>query len=154
MKVRFLYLLFLLGVLSSCGNAKLSTADAQFARGEFFDAAATYRKVYAKTSPRKERALRGKIAYKMATCYRRMNAAPRATGAYQNAIRYHYKDSMAYFYLARSFQMQGKYKDAIKNYNLFLERKPGDMLAKNGIRGCEMAVDWKKKSDTLCRKAS
>lgn len=40
--------------------------------------------------------------------------------------------------------MQGKYKDAIKNYNLFLERKPGDMLAKNGIRGCEMAVDWKK----------
>ena len=144
MKVRFLYLLFLLGVLSSCGNAKLSTADAQFARGEFFDAAATYRKVYAKTSPRKERALRGKIAYKMATCYRRMNAAPRATGAYQNAIRYHYKDSMAYFYLARSFQMQGKYKDAIKNYNLFLERKPGDMLAKNGIRGCEMAVDWKK----------
>ena len=64
MKVRFLYLLFLLGVLSSCGNAKLSTADAQFARGEFFDAAATYRKVYAKTSPRKERALREKLHIK------------------------------------------------------------------------------------------
>lgn len=131
-------------LLTSCGNAKLSTADAQYQRGEYFAAAATYRKVYAKTSPRKERSLRGKIAFKMAECYRRINASARATGAYQNAIRYRYPDSMALFYLARSQQMQGKYKDAIKNYQLFLEKKPEDRLALNGIRGCEAASEWKK----------
>lgn len=63
--------LFLLAWLfTGCNSAKLSTADGQFRRGEYFAAAATYRKVYNKTSPRKERALRGKIAFRMATCYR------------------------------------------------------------------------------------
>ncbi|MCH5329222.1 MAG: OmpA family protein, partial [Coprobacter sp.] len=146
MKTGRVFLVFVLfaGLLVSCAGGKLGTADAQFARGEYFDAAATYRKIYAKTSPRKERALRGKIAFKMATCYRRMNAASRAAGAYQNAIRYRYPDSTAYFYLARSLQMQGKYKDAIKNYQQFLEYKPNDVLSRNGIKGCELAPEWKK----------
>lgn len=53
--------LFLLAWLfTGCNSAKLSTAEGQFRRGEYFAAAATYRKVYNKTSPRKERALRGK----------------------------------------------------------------------------------------------
>lgn len=139
-----LYLLLLLLISSSCGTAKLSTADAQFNRGEYFAAASTYRKVYNKTSAAKERKLRGEIAYKMGTCYRLLNAAPRSTGAYQNAIRYKYPDSTAYYYMARSQQQEGKYKDAIKNYNLYLQFNPEDILAKNGIRGCELAPEWKK----------
>ena len=138
--------LFLLGWLfTGCNSAKLSTAEGQFRRGEYFAAAATYRKVYNKTSPRKERALRGKIAFRMATCYRMLNSAPRCAGAYQNAIRYHYPDSTAYLYLGRAFQMQGKYKDAIKNYDLYLEKKPDDPLALNGKKGCELAVELKAK---------
>ena len=138
--------LFLLAWLfTGCNSAKLSTADGQFRRGEYFAAAATYRKVYNKTSPRKERALRGKIAFRMATCYRMVNSAPRCAGAYQNAIRYHYPDSTAYLYLGRALQMQGKYKDAIKNYDLYLEKKPDDPLALNGKKGCELAVELKAK---------
>lgn len=64
-------------LLVSCSGAKLSVANEQYARGEFYDAAQTYRKVYSKTNPRKERKLRGEIAFKMAECYRRINMAPR-----------------------------------------------------------------------------
>ena len=60
-------------LLVSCSGAKLSVANEQYARGEFYDAAQTYRKVYSKTNPRKERKLRGEIAFKMAECYRRIN---------------------------------------------------------------------------------
>ena len=36
-------------LLVSCSGAKLSVANEQYARGEFYDAAQTYRKVYSKT---------------------------------------------------------------------------------------------------------
>ena len=88
--------------------------------------------------------LRGEIAFKMAECYRRINMAPRSSAAYQNAIRYDYPDSMALFYLARSQQYEGKYKEAIKNYQAYLETNPQSSLAKNGIRGCNLAQQWKK----------
>ena len=88
-------------------------------RGEFFNAAKTYRAVYNKLSPKNERELRGVVAYRLATCYRRLNQAPRASAAYQNAIRYEYPDSMAFYYLGRSLQAEGKYNPAIDAYTAF-----------------------------------
>ena len=125
---------------TSCKTPKLTTANEQFARGEYFDASKTYRAVYNKLNPRQDRELRGEVAYQMATCYRRLNMAARASAAYQNAIRYEYPDSMAYFWLGRSLQMEGKYQPAIDAYRAFLEKAPDDLLAKEGIRGCQLAI--------------
>lgn len=138
-----LSLLILIIVLQACHPAKLSTADAQFKRGEYFAAAETYRKVYNKTSASKERALRGRIAYSLATCYRLLNSSPRASAAYQNSIRYGYPDSTAYLYLATEQHKQGKYADAIKNYEKYLTFSPDDMRAKNGLKGCEFGLEQK-----------
>ncbi|MCM1377529.1 MAG: OmpA family protein [Clostridium sp.] len=141
-------ILTLLCVASACKSAKLSDADAQMDRGEFFDASKTYRKIYNKLTKREERPLRGEVAYKMATCYRRLNMAARASAAYQNAIRYQYPDSMAYFYLGRSLQAEGKYAPAIEAYQTFLQWKPENTLAREGIRGCQQAIDSKNKKKT------
>ena len=138
-----LSLLVLIIVLQACHPAKLSTADAQFKRGEYFAAAETYRKVYNKTSASKERALRGRIAYSLATCYRFLNSSPRAAAAYQNSIRYGYPDSTAYLYLATEQHKQGKYADAIKNYEKYLSFSPDDIRAKNGLKGCEFGLEQK-----------
>lgn len=132
--------LALLMLLPSCRTPKLKTADEQFARGEFFDASKTYRAVYNKLNSRDERPQRGEVAYKLATCYRRLNQAARASAAYQNAIRYEYPDSMAWYYLGRSLQMEGKYQPAIDAYNKFLEYVPDDQLAKEGLKGCRQAI--------------
>lgn len=135
-------LLFILGVLAltSCKTPKLTTANEEFARGEYFNAAKTYRAVYNKLSPKQDRALRGEVAFQLATCYRRLNQAPQASAAYQNAIRYEYPDSMAFYYLGRSLQAEGKYQPAINAYRSFLEWRPDDALAKEGIRGCQRAI--------------
>ncbi len=130
-------------LLGSC-SSKLNLANEQFARGEYYDAAQTYRKAYSKANPRKERKLRGEIAFKMAECYRFINMAARSSAAYQNAIRYQYPDSMALFYLARSQQFEGKYKEAAKNYQAFLELNPLSALAQAGLQGCNLAQEWKK----------
>lgn len=135
-------LLFILGVLAltSCKTPNLTTANEEFARGEYFNAAKTYRAVYNKLSPKHDRALRGEVAFQLATCYRRLNQAPQASAAYQNAIRYEYPDSMAFYYLGRSLQAEGKYQPAINAYRSFLEWRPDDALAKEGIRGCQRAI--------------
>ena len=84
--------------------------------------------------------MRGEVAFKMGECYRRLNMSARAAAAYQNAIRYHYPDSMAIFYMAQAQQAEGKYAQAIKNYEEFLEKKPKFRLAEDGVRGCRNAL--------------
>ncbi|MBD5183878.1 MAG: OmpA family protein [Bacteroidales bacterium] len=161
MKLRFDALFFvLLAVagalwLGSCKGPKLADANAQFGRGEYFNASKTYKAVYNKLNPKTDRELRGEVAYQLATCYRRLNMAPNASAAYQNAIRYEYPDSMAFYYLGRSLQAEGKYQPAIDAYTAFLEWRPDDQLAKEGIAGCRMAIRSKsgKKSRYVVKNA-
>ncbi len=136
--------LLLAGVmLSACKTPKLTQAREQMARGEYYDASQTYRKVYNKLTKREDRPLRGEVAYEMATCYRRLNMAARASAAYQNAIRYEYPDSMTFYWLGRSLQAEGKYQPAIEAYTKYLMWKPSDALAREGIRGCRQAMEVK-----------
>lgn len=145
----FIVIIILFGIgIAGCKTPKLSEANEQFARGEYFNAAKTYRSVYNKLSPRDEREMRGEVAYKLATCYRRLNQAARASAAYQNAIRYEFPDSMAFYYLGRSLQAEGKYQQAINAYTTFLEWQPDDALAKEGLRGCRTAIRAKNEPQT------
>lgn len=144
----YILLATMLLLLGACKGAKLSVADEQMARGEYFDASKTYRKVYNKLNSKEDRELRGEVAYKLATCYRLLNQNARASAAYQNAIRYNYPDSMAYYYLGRSLQAEGKYQPAIDAYTTFLEWAPDDVLAREGIRGAKQAIAKKGTRDT------
>lgn len=146
MKAHFtIYVLFLLIVSSlySCRSAKLSDAEEKQRIGEYYEAAAIYRKVYTKTSPKK-RDLRGYIAYRMAECNRLINNTGKATSAYMNAIRYDYPDSTVYLRMGQMLQKTGRYPEAIKNYDIYMKNDPSDLLAINGIQGCELAPGWKK----------
>ena len=146
MKAHFtIYILFLLIVSSlySCKSAKLSDAEEKQRIGEYYEAAAIYRKVYTKTSPKK-RDLRGYIAYRMAECNRLINNTAKANSAYMNAIRYDYPDSTVYLRMGQMLQKTGRYPEAIKNYDIYMENDPSNLLAINGIQGCELAPGWKK----------
>jgi len=146
MKAHFtIYILFLLIVSSlySCKSAKLSDAEEKQRIGEYYEAAAIYRKVYTKTSPKK-RDLRGYIAYRRAECNRLINNTAKATSAYMNAIRYDYPDSTVYLRMGQMLQKTGRYPEAIKNYDIYMENDPSNLLAINGIQGCELAPGWKK----------
>ena len=85
--------IFLSSVFFSCKTAKLSDAEEKQRIGEYYEAAAIYRKVYTKTSPKK-RDLRGYIAFRMAECNRLINSTDKAISGYMNALRYEYPDSI------------------------------------------------------------
>ena len=132
-------------LLSSCGaEQNIKKGDALFAIGEYFDAAAEYKKGYSRTSS-KNKPQRGERAWKMAECYRRINYTDKAISGYNNAIRYHYPDSMAWLYLAQLQHKKGDYKNAARNYQTFLDSVPGDHRAKIGLQSCIQAPIWKQR---------
>ena len=140
--ISYLFLFLAIGFLYSCKSAKLSDAEEKQRIGEYFEAAAIYRKVYTKTPPAK-RDLRGYIAFRMAEGNRLINNTPRATSAYMNALRYKYPDSIVNLRLGQMYQKSGRYGEAIKYYNDYLLAEPGSVLAFNGVTGSEEAVKWK-----------
>lgn len=130
-------------MLCSCGTPKLSVANEQMERGEYYDAARTYRKIYNKLTKREERQQRGEVALKMAECYRRLSQFPRASSAYQNALRYGAGDSTTTLELARMLHAEGKYAPAITAYEEYLALDPANESAKMGLAGAKGAVQAK-----------
>ncbi|MCM1164138.1 MAG: OmpA family protein [Muribaculaceae bacterium] len=139
-----LYIMLMAVGLVGCGGAKLKTADEQMARGEYFDASKTYRKIYNKLKPREQRAERAEVAYKMAECHRMLGQDARAAAAYQNALRYGYPDSSIVLRLAQSLHGQGQYVQAIKSYEEYLAKFPSDPLAERSLAGARKAAEIKK----------
>ena len=127
----------------SCRSAKLSDAEEKQRIGEYYEAAAIYRRVYTKTSPKK-RDLRGYVAFRMAECNRMINSTAKAVSGYMNALRYDYPDSILYLRLGQMQQKNGRYADAIKNYDAYLQYDPTSVLAFNGVEGSQKALEWKK----------
>lgn len=141
---RLLPVLLISLVLCGCRGAKLSVADEQMARGEYFDASKTYRKIYNKLTKREERPLRGEVAFKMGECYRQLGMSARASAAYQNALRYGYPDSTAYLHMAQTMHEEGRYAQAIAAYGDYLDLDPDSRIARTGLAGANMAQEMKK----------
>ena len=131
-------------LLYGCKNEQVAfkKAEQSFALGEYYEASLNYKKSYSRV-PSKDKAKRAVRAYKMGDCYRRINYTEKAIAAFQNAIRYKTEDSTAYFYLAQMQLRKGDYKNAKENFELYLEKDPGNVLAKNGIESCLIAPEWK-----------
>ena len=110
-KLRYLPAIFLIAtLLVSCGVDKaIKKGDRYAAIMEYYEAAKEYKSAYRRISP-KDRKKRGTVAWKMAECYRKMNSPVFAVGAYQNAVRYGYPDSLALLYLADAQLEKGDYK--------------------------------------------
>ena len=123
----------------ACKRVKLSDADRHFARGEYFEAAEKYRKVYRKTSPKK-RDLRGEVAFRMGESYRLINNPIRANAAYANAVRYNANYNTLHLQYARTLHKAAKYKEAAIQYEEFLKLFPDNAFALNGLEGTKLAA--------------
>ncbi len=129
--------------ITSCKSTKLSVADEQMARGEYFEASKTYRKIYNKLTKKEDRFKRGEVAFKMGEAHRKLSQYERASNAFQNAIRYGYPDSIAQLRLAQTLHASGKYSQAVSAYEEYLMRSPESQIAKLGLEGARKALEMK-----------
>lgn len=139
--------------MTSCGGAKLATANEQMQRGEYYDAQRTYRKIYNKLTKKEDRALRGEVAWRMAECHRHLSQFMRAAAAYQNAIRYEYPDTTAWLQLARMQHASGQFAQAVKSYETYLTMRPDDLTAQIGLSGARTAAAKSGATRYVVRKA-
>ena len=139
--------------LLGCGaDEAVKKGDKFFAIGEYFDAAAQYKKAYAQT-PAKERAVRGQRALKMADSYRLINYTPKAIAAYNNVVRYKQADTTVLLHLGQMLLKNGSYKEAEKTFLMLSDSLQAAgtprtsalyTLTRNGLRSAQMAPQWKK----------
>lgn len=140
MRYKTVFLVILLFCLKfSFAQKDFKSAEKLFQQGHFFDALEDYKKALAsaKTEDQKLSA-----SFKIAECYRHLNDYKQAEEWYAKAIDGNYSDEMAAIYLADSKKMQGKYDEAIAEYNNFKKENPDSPAADDGIKSCELAKKW------------
>lgn len=141
--IRFFLLSLIFLLLASCGaDSYMKKGDKFYALGEYYDAAAQYKRAYSAT-PAKERATRGRRAMKLADCYRRIGNTQRSIAAYNNALRYKQGDSLTHFFLGQQLMKTGNYRGAEKEFLSALDSLPGSQRAKVGLQAARQAQGWK-----------
>ncbi|MBR1399988.1 MAG: OmpA family protein [Prevotella sp.] len=130
-------------LLMSCGaDRNMKRGEKLLAIGEYYDAAEQFKQAYTRT-PAKERDTRGKRALKMALCYEKINATPKAIAAYRNVIRYKQDNIGTHLSLARLLLKNGGYKEAAREFQMVLDSMPDNQLAKEGLKSAMSAPEIK-----------
>lgn len=148
MKKGIIFILLVMLALSGCSiQQRIKRADKKFAIGEYYIAADIYKSCYSRLNAKTQRDLKGYVAYRQAESYRLINN-PRAASSYTNALRckYQLQDSTVYLHAAQVLQNQGKYKDALKHYESYLEAHPDDYVARAGKYACTKVDEWKRET--------
>ncbi len=148
MKLKQIYILFICTIAFSCSitscsvAARIKRADKKFNIGEYYAAADMYKQTYKNINSKDKRA-RAHVSFHQGECYRILNNS-RASNCYKNAIRYQYGDSIVYLRYAQVLQYQGRYTDAIKQYDIYLQQHADDYVAQAGKYACLKVEEWKK----------
>lgn len=139
-----LFLLFSI-LLSSCGYGRLvKKADSRYKIGEYAAAIPLYKRA-ASRIPSKEKKMRGTVNNRLADCYRLINDANHAEGAYRKAIRYKTDDSTVYLNYAEVLRKTKRYGEAASNYRRYLKKDSTNVWALNGLISCDSAKIWTKR---------
>jgi len=139
-QLSLLLVLSLLAVSPGMSQGKWTTdADTEFSNGGYFEAAKKYQFAYKKE---KSLDIQNRILYRLGECYRLMTDYVAAEQWYKKAItaQYFKQDNEVYFNYAESLRLQGKFDDAIVQYNKYLEKGGDGKKAKEMVAQSEDAA--------------
>ena len=117
-------------------------ADLKFNNEAYNSAIDLYKKAEVKVKDINEKA---KVNFQIAECYRLIVDTKQAETYYNRAIKLKYHDQYpeVYLSLADVLKEEGKYEDALKNLNKYIEIKPDNQQAKDKLSSCSNAIEWK-----------
>jgi peptidoglycan-associated lipoprotein len=117
-------------------------AETAFTNKEFFNAIALYKKAYTKERKFETKAL---IIFRTGECYRSIGDFKQSEAWYFKAIKANYTNPKAKLYLADAKRAQGKYDEAIVEYNNYKAEVPSDPRGEAGVKASELAKEWTSK---------
>ena len=118
-------------------------ADLAFGRKQYTEAADRYKKAYRKVRRNKDE--RNRISFQMGECYRLIGLTKRAEPFYKRLLRTEYPNTHpeVYLYLAETYKMNEKFKDAIEMYEAYSQKVPEDPRGPLGIETTQTIQEWK-----------
>jgi len=118
-------------------------ADRAFTAEKYSEAKELYKKAYPRIKKSKDKA---KALFQIGECYREMQDPIQAEVWYRKAVAGEYEDPIGVYYIAEALRMQGKYDEAIVEYNNFIAVAPAEqkVLGENGVAASQKAVSWEK----------
>jgi peptidoglycan-associated lipoprotein len=123
-------------------KSKTVKADKAFNAAQYYTASALYKKAYAKLKKKEDKAM---AAFKAGECARMMNNNAEAEDFYGKAVAAKYKDPIAILRYADALKANGKYAEAIAQYNAYKAENPADPKGETGAKASEQAQAWKDK---------
>ncbi|HIN38977.1 MAG TPA: hypothetical protein EYM84_01745 [Flavobacteriales bacterium] len=144
---KLLLILFVLTIVCNSADAQKNfskDADASFNRGEYFTAIMQYKKAYSKE---RNNTAKARIIFQTAECYRNINDTKQAEIWYQKSVKVKYPDPVAILYLADTKKANDKYEEALIEYKNYQDLVPKDPRASDGIKSCELSVEWMENPD-------
>lgn len=123
-------------------KSKTQKADRAFNTAQYYTASTLYKKSYAKQSKAEYKSY---AAFRAAECARLMNNNVEAEDFYAKAIKAKYKDPIVLLRHAESLKRNGKYAEAVAEFNAYKAKMPNDSKADAGVRASEAAQAWKDK---------
>ena len=118
----------------------LDDADhALYKEEKYFEAIELYKKAYVKEDGRDVKA---EIIFKIGESYRLSDQPEQAEVWYGKAIIAQYADPVAILHLADMKMINGKYDEALVEYQKYVAEKPSDPKGKKGIEAAQMAQKW------------
>ncbi len=146
MRLRFSIGFLVLTMFASCSVMKdVRKGDKHYGYGEYTEAANIYGKAYRRI-PSSDKDLRAQVAFNQAECLRLSNQSVKAENAYLKAIRYHYPNDTVFLRYASVLHKNGKYLQAIPQYQQYLDSFPQDIQALNGLEACLNYGKWQKEA--------
>ena len=117
-------------------------ADLAFGRKQYTEAADRYKKAYRRVRRNKDE--RDRISFQMAECYRLIGLTKRAEPFYKRLLKTEYPNTHpeVYLYLAETYKMNQKYKDAIEMYETYAQKVPDDPRGQLGAETTRMIEEW------------
>jgi peptidoglycan-associated lipoprotein len=134
--------IILTSIVLSCGTKKgsMQAAREALAKKEYAVAGENYKAVYSKTKNKDEK---NESCFQTAECYYMANDMKNAEGWYKKTVKADPKNVDAQLKLAESIKSQGRFSEAIIEYNNYKKLAPADTKVDSKIRGCELALKWK-----------
>jgi peptidoglycan-associated lipoprotein len=118
------------------------SADEAFAKQQYFLAIDKYKKAYTKVKKNKEE--KNRITAQLAECYRLTENYKRAEASYKRLVANEWDKRNPEILLryADMLKINGKYEDAIEQYNAYAAKVPDDPRGPDGAKTAALIQEW------------
>lgn len=138
-KLIILFAFFQISYTAAAQKDFTREAETAYKSQAYYAAIDLYKKAYSKE---KDRETKIDIIFKIADCYRFILDHAQAEVWYDKALKAQHPDPKAQLYYAQVIQAQGRFDEAIVEYNKYNAKNPGDPEGIEGVKSCQQAQKW------------